>query len=195
MAAETNCDECSNVVVPLEEVFAALDLSLELVGQDSRLQSFRLNCRIYWCDDLVRFYSRTFSLEWLKAPNDLDGAWPPLADCNDCVVPELLPTSRYGRMNWDLIQPLDILGLANEGRRRGTHSYGMLEAFRCRELSCQRLYLCFVLDMDTLEASVGAFRKRLQLPDRIYFKVPRWEAFDSGMYEYHRINVDRQCTF
>ena len=192
MATEFNCEECNDMIVPLEEIFAALDLSLELVGQDSRLQSFRLNCRIYWCDDLVRFYSRNFSLAWLAVPNDLDGAWPYLGDCVICTkVPELLPTSHYGKMNMESIRLLDIIGLANERSKQG-----LLEAYRCKDGNCHRMYLCFKLDVIGLEAERKAFRDSHQLPSMIYFKVPRWEDFDlNRMFEYHRINVDRQCTF
>ena len=173
---------------PLEEVFAALDLRLELGELSGAGQVYNLRTRIFWTDEEVRHYDFRFlvaSEAGMELSSDCD-----LSDCLRCEdKPELLPTCDFGGLDVAYVQPLNSPGATIVDK-------GQLWIHRCKNFTCQRLYLSFLLDMSTLDDSLRAFRRRYQTPNVIIFQMPRQADFQMGtVYEYHRINVDRQCTF
>ena len=174
-------DVMSGVLRPLKEVFKTLDLTLELVEKIGRCRSFKLRCRIGWPNRSACYYNRDFKLKYVRVGAEY--ARPiRLNDCTYCEeYSAVLYAEECGHMRICAIQPTYADGQTGVLDQR-------LSIQRCVDVTCQRIFLFFYMDRDSLDPAFS-IREPGVGPGYVCFRMPRDSDFDEdNKYEYHCLN-------
>ena len=174
-------DVMSGVLRPLKEVFKTLDLTLELVEKVGRCRSYKLRCRIGWPNRSACYYNRDFKLKYVRVGAEY--ARPiRLNDCTYCEeYSAVLYAEECGHMRICAIQPTYADGQTGVLDQR-------LSIQRCVDVTCQRIFLFFYMDRDSLDPAFS-IREPGVGPGYVCFRMPRDSDFgEDNKYEYHCLN-------